>query len=275
MSSRGKFYGQIEKVLDLPFYTEGPVVDDEGNLYFSTLAGGTIQMIDSSGYYKEWAKSSRPNGQFILSNGDHIVCDGNLSAIWRFDKFGQLLKDEVRGSCSNVSVYKPNDIIADDRGNIYFTDSIRHEGKVFFIGADGDEKIFAQGLDYPNGLVFSKDQKSLYIAESYKNRIIVFDIEEPGIAKGEYIVFSNLPDNKSGKHNLPDGLTIDNEENIWVAHYGMQAIQIVSPEGKHLYSIDTGIPLTSNLVFINKNTLLFTGGFGEPGPGVIAKYHLQ
>lgn len=268
-------YGRVDKLADVPFYTEGPAVDSEGNLYCTTLSGGSILKVKPNGEIIEWAQSERPNGQIILPNGDHLICDGNLSAIRRFDKNGQFVRNEIEIFCSGGKIYAPSDLVADASENIYFTDSIRYKGRVYFLGKDGQQHILADNLDYPNGLILSKNQKRLYVAESYKNRISVIDLEPPGKATGIIHVLATLPQNKPGQYNLPDGLTLDDYGNIWVAHYGMQAIQVLSPKGKLLCTLNTGLPLTSNLVFINKKTLFITGGFGEPSPGAILKYFLK
>ena len=84
-------------------------------------------------------------------------------------------------------------------------------------------------------------------------------------------VFAQLPEHPSGNEqdNLPDGLALDSEGNLWVAHYGMHAIRKISPEGKLLSSINTTLPFTSNVIFVDENDLMITGGYGEPGPGAL------
>ena len=260
---------RLEKIASLSFYTEGPAMDSKGNVYCTTLAGGTILKINTGNKISEWAHSDCPNGQTILPNDDHLVCDVKLAAVRRFDSNGRFVKNEIEKYCDGTEVYCPNDLITDNDGNIYFTDSVRNEGKVFFAGANGGQSILAKDLDYPNGLVISSDQKILYVTESYKNRILKIDLESPGKAKDNVGVFAELPKNISGKKedNLPDGLSLDHNGNLWVAHYGMQLLHKLSSQGELLCSIDTGMPLTSNLFFLNPETIVVTGGYGEPGPG--------
>ena len=267
---------RLEKIARLPFYTEGPVRDSQGNVYCSTLSGGTILKIDLENRIKEWAYSNCPNGQTILPNDDHLICDAKLAAVRRFDSNGKFIKNEIEKYCDGLELHCPNDITTDNEENIYFTDSIRSAGKVCFAGAKGGQAIIVENLDYPNGLVLSSNQKILYVAESYENRILKINLESPGIKKGNVEVFVELPVNVSGKKedNLPDGLALDYDGNIWVAHYGMQSIHKISPEGKLLLSIDTGMPLTSNLFFLNPETIIVTGGYGEPGPGGLFRIFL-
>lgn len=265
----------MKKLLDIPFYTEGPAVDGEGNFYFTALSGGFVGKIDRNGHYSEWAKGTCPNGQVIVSNGEHWFCDSKESGISRYDASGTFLGYVIQGVCANERVISPNDLIMDSEQNLYFTDSIRYEGKVFFRSKSGEERLVASAIDYANGLVLSPDEQQLYIAESYQNRILVVALSEPGVAKGKPHVFAELPKNASGSEigNLPDGLAIDREGKLWVAHYGMQAIQVLTPGGDLLYSIDTNLPLMSNLYFIEdtpvQQRLLVTGGYGEPGPGAV------
>lgn len=265
-----------EQVADLTFYTEGPVVDNQGNFYCTTLAGGRILKVNYRNEISEWAKSVCPNGQFILPDGDHLICDSKLSAIVRFNADGLLLRNEIERFCADEPIYIPNDLITDTNGNLYFTDSVRHTGKICFVGINGEQKVTATNLDYPNGLVLSQDEKWLYVAESYQNRIIKIKLKEPGVEDGRFDVFSYLPEHSSGdvQKNLPDGLALNKNGKLLVAHHGMQSIQILSTEGELLISLDSGMPFTSNLCFLNDDTIMVTGGYDEPGPGGLFKIHL-
>ena len=262
-----------EKIADLPFYTEGPVADGIGNFFCTTLTGGSILKINNRNEISIWARSACPNGQIILPGGDHLVCDSMLASVRRFSGDGKFLKNEIEGYCSDSPIYSPNDLITDRIGNLYFTDSIRHKGRVYFLGINGEQKIIAADLDYPNGLVLSADEDCLYIAESYKNRILRLVLRAPGSTDVTPKVFVDLPVNRSGTEaiNLPDGLALSKNGELLVAHYGMQAIQLISDEGEILLSINTGMPLTSNLCFLDDHTIIVTGGFGEPGPGALYK----
>ncbi|GAB3911996.1 SMP-30/gluconolactonase/LRE family protein [Larkinella knui] len=263
----------VKKLLDLPFYTEGPAVDHEGNGYVTTLTGGEIWRLDRAGNASVWGKTACPNGQVSLPNGEHWVCDPQQATISRFDRAGNCKGAVIQEVCANTVIYSPNDLIIDSRQNLYFTDSIRADGKVFFVGTDGTERVVARGIDYANGLVLSADETRLFIAESYQNRVLVLDLAEPGIAKSQATVWASLPGHCSGNpiDNLPDGLALDHQGRVWVAHYGMQAIQVLSARGEWLFSLDTTLPLTSNLCFLEdqpeRQMLLVTGGYGEPGPG--------
>jgi len=252
------------------YYTEGPAVDTDGNIYFTTLTGGRIMKVDPQGVFSVWAESTCPNGQRILSNGDHLVCDSRLGKVVRFDASGKKIGDAASGKCCDTIIQSPNDLVVDERAGFYFTDSIRHSGSVYFFGNDGSERVIASGLDYPNGICLSTDKKKLFIAESYQNRILIVDLKESGVPATEIRTFCRLPANPANPEtgNLPDGIVADASDRLWVAHYGMQCVHVISKDGELINTYDTGIPLTSNLCFVNDSArLVVTGGRGEPGPG--------
>jgi gluconolactonase len=258
------------------FYTEGPAVDHYGNIYFTMLSGENIMQVNADGEMLLWAKSSCPNGQIILANGEHLVCDSKLGKVLRFSPQGQLMGAASNETCAGIKVNVPNDLLMDDHGNLYFTDSIRHHGAVFCIAQNGDESLIASGLDYPNGLVLSVDKKNLFVAESYQNRIIRIPLNDEDKPAGDAGVFIDLPQHPSGNPigNLPDGIAMNSQGIMAIAHYGMAAVHLVSTKGNLIETIDTGLACTSNVYFLDDQTLIVTGGSNEPGPGAVLKIKL-
>ncbi len=263
---------RTEKLLDLEYYAEGPAIDRQGNLFFTTLTGHKILQWLPGGGSETWAEGDCPNGQVIMRNGEHWFCESRTGCISAYHSDGSFKAKIINGQCAGIPFSTPNDLITDAAGNLYFTDSVRKEGKVFLVTSDGGEKLIAGDIDYANGLALSPSGDILYVAESYGNRVLAFPLKEAGNSAGRRTLI-DLPSHASGDplKNLPDGLAVDLEGRIWIAHYGMQAIRVVSPEGILLHTIDTGLPLTSNLAFAkdapHEKVLLVTGGYGEPGPG--------
>lgn len=261
--------------INLPWYTEGPVVDADGTIFFTTLGGGTIQAIAVDGKPRIWAYAEKPNGQLILAGGDHLVCDSGRAGIGRYDAEGRFLGFEIEKKCAGQDFSVPNDLVCDAAGGVYFTDSVRENGKVCYYAPDGTQAVVATGLHFPNGIALAADGKKLFIAESYKNRILVFGLRAPGMVDGSQDVFAELPRHLSGNmvDNLPDGIRLRQDGTLWVAHYGMQAVQVLDAQGKWVTSIPTGFRLTSNLCF-HEAGLIVTGGHSEPGPGGVIRYSL-
>jgi len=262
---------RAEVLFDLDNYTEGPAVDAEGNLFFTDLAGKSILIWDGE-TLSRWASGDRPNGQALLRDGGHLVCDSNAGAVAHYDKSGAFIKHWSAGMIENLQVRCPNDIAIDQDHGFYFTDSVRHTGAVYYQGFDGKARVIAEEIDFANGIAISAKGDVLMVAESYKNRILVIELSEPGVQKGTPKVFADLPVNGKNPEtgNLPDGIRFDELGRLWVAHYGMQAVQVLATNGDLLATYDTGIPFTSNLCFMGGD-LIVTGGFGEPGPGRVSR----
>lgn len=265
-----------EYIKDLPFYTEGPAIDKLGRQFYTNLTGQAIFHFDQDGKSHHWSAARCPNGQAIDTKGYHLVCDSEESSLLCFDQMGQRVSTIAHGSCAGQQLHVPNDVVVDDTGGVYFTDSIRHNGSVFHVSPEGKEYCVATGLDYPNGLALSPSGDILYVAESYANRILQFRKDQDSTWHME--VFANLPANDSGMpiDNLPDGIAFDKHGRLWVAHYGMGALQVLGSDGQWLASVYCGFPLVSNVCFDYQNEqLLVTGGYGEPGPGALIRIDLR
>lgn len=267
-----------ETLADLPWYTEGPVAAADGAMYFTTLSGGGIMRIDRSGIVTQWATGSCPNGQIQMPGGDHLVCDSRDGRVNRYAGNGRLLGNHTPPEIDGREVRVPNDLCMDRQGNVYFTDSVRHDGRVFCMAPDGSARVIAEELDYPNGILLSADETILYVAESYANRILAFSLTGPGrVAAGGGQVFADLPRHPSGDPlgNLPDGIALHPRGWIGVAHYGMGQVQILSADGVLITSLEVGMPLVSNLFFIDEYTIMVTGGYAEPGPGAVKQLKIS
>lgn len=260
----------IETLIELDNYSEGPVIDRHGYLFFTDLAGKCIWRW-KNGVAEVWAVGTRPNGQVILDNGHHLICDSLTGWVGQYNAEGILLATMGNEKIEDVDIRCPSDITVDKSG-FYFTDSVRHTGVVFFVGFDGKKKVVAQNIDYPNGIAISPDGTHLLVAESYSNKILIIELESPGRMKGKARDFATLPFNQKNPKtgNLPDGIAFDPAGRLWVAHYGMQAVHVLSSSGDLLSTYDTGIPLSSNVCFDGPDAII-TGGFDEPGPGRVSR----
>jgi sugar lactone lactonase YvrE len=262
---------RLLRLASLDHYTEGPAVDAAGDVYFTTLTGGAILKLTPDGRLSEWARADCPNGQLITPDGEHLVCDSRAGRVIRISPDGHAIRDASPAGHGGSRRPVPNDLVMDPLGYLYFTDSVRHAGTVCCVGPDGRQWSVAEGLDYPNGIALSADGGWLYVAESYRNRILRFRILSPGVVERRYEVFADLPRHATGDPagNLPDGIAFNAAGQLAVAHYGMQRVQLLSPEGCLVGSYDSGMPCTSNVCFTDEGTLLVTGGYGEPGPGAV------
>jgi len=102
---------------------------------------------------------------------------------------------------------------------------IKFQG-VFRISPDGKLTLLAEDFDRPNGLAFSPDEKTLYIADSSSRaHIRAFDVKPDGtLANGR--VFIEM---KIGEPGAPDGMKVDEKGNLWAT--GQGGVWVIDPKG--------------------------------------------
>lgn len=260
---------KLTKVVEVPGYCEGITFDHSGNAYISDTQNGRVYRITSDGRATSWAETGAPNGHKVLGDRTHLVCDGVHHAVLRLDRSGKLL-GKAAFECDGQPLRAPNDLTLDPRGGFYFTDPGGSDeknpiGTVHYVDVSGKTHLVAQGLAFPNGIVLRPDRKSLLVGESKHNRILVYDVQAPGKV-GPLRVFANLPTKEEGQiDNQPDGMCLDEAGNLYVAHYGMRQVQVLSPEGKLLRRYAAGNLTTSNVAFggPNRDQLYITGALGD------------
>ena len=247
-------------------YCEGVVFDHVGFGYISH--GETITRFSVDGKHEVWAKTGAPNGHKVLADGTHLVCDASHHAVLHLAADGSLLKPASR-QCNGTPLRGPNDLSLDtSNGGFYFTDPGESDlenpiGTIHYVDRAGVTHLIDGGLAYPNGIVVRPSGGQLLVAESQKNRILAYDILAPGKV-GPRRVFARLPAREAERgqiDNQPDGICLDAEGNLFVAHYGMQQVQVLNRRGRLIGRYNGGNLRTSNVAFggAQMNHLFVTG----------------
>jgi len=266
----------------VPRYCEGVCFDHDGNGYISWDKSITKFSLD--GKNSVWAETGAPNGHKVLADGTHLVCDASQHAVLRLSADGKPL-DPASKECDGKPLRGPNDLSLDTpHGGFYFSDPggsglMNLIGTIHYVDQQGKTHLLDGGLAFPNGIVLTPDGKKLYLGESQKNRVLVYEVTAPGKI-GERKVFAELPAKKADSvqiDNQPDGMCLDAAGNLYVAHYGMKQVQVLDPSGKLIRQYDGGNVTTSNVAFggPNMNQLFITGGIGpEAGEGGLFRIDL-
>ena len=260
------------KLLEVDHYCEGVVFDAQGRGYLSH--GAFIVQFTLDGQGKVWAETGSPNGHKILADSTHLVCDASRHAMLRLSADGKLL-EPASTECDGKPLLGPNDLtLYTPHGGFYFSDpgessDTKPIGTVHYVDRQGKTHLVDSGLAFPNGIVLTADGKKLLLAESKKNHVLVYDVLSPGKVANRK-VFSPLPtkDSALGQiDNQPDGMCLDAAGNLYVAHYGMRQVEVLSPQGKLLASYPGGNVTTSNVAFggPKRDQLFVTGGLGPEG----------
>ena len=135
--------------------------------------------------HKVWAETGSPNGHKILADGTHLVCDASQHAVLHLSADGKLLAP-ASSECDGKPLRGPNDLTLDTpNGGFYFSDpgessDVEPIGTVHYVDREGKTHLVDSGLAFPNGIVLTPDGKKLLLAESKKNRVLVYDVLAPG-----------------------------------------------------------------------------------------------
>jgi gluconolactonase len=240
-------------------FTEGPIwLRDKEALLFSDPNHNTIYQYSDNGGLSIFRDKSGYDGADIAehgqpgSNGLTLDPQGRLTInehgrhrVSRLERDGSLsvLADEYQGKRLN----SPNDLVYRSDGTLYFTDPPFGLPKFFddprkelpfsgvFSWKDGHLRLQIQDLKGPNGIVFSPDEKYLYVSNWDPNAKTVtrYPVNRDG-SLGRGVIFIDLTQPVPGEEAL-DGMKADVRGNLYLSAPG--GVWIFDPQGRHLGTI--------------------------------------
>jgi gluconolactonase len=223
-------------------FPEGPAYDGQGNIYCSNCAADYVTRISADGQveiaYRANHNGDKPftflktNGMTFFRDGSLFACDFERNAIIRIYPDGH--QELVVDRCDGQPFRGPNDLAFDPKGYLYFTDPTGSDashriGAIYRVDIVAHKAIkVADSLAFPNGIAFSGDGKWLYVCEDNLNRIIRFRVRKDGhLSLPE--VFATLDADGPGH---PDGMAIDKQGHLWIAHYGQHRVLELDGKGQ-------------------------------------------
>lgn len=272
----------LEVLADGFTWTEGPVWMGDavnGHLLFSdiprnstfkwTAKDGIQLFMNPSGYTGVTYYGLEPGSNGLLKDldGNLVSCEHGDRRISVLTPGGgkRTLVDNYQGKRLN----SPNDGVLMSNGDIYFTDppyglpmreldprrELDHFGVYRIAKKDGSLTLLTTELQRPNGIGFSPDEKTLYVAQSDPKRAIwmSFAVGADGLI-GQGTLFYDATAEVGKMPGLPDGLSVDTQGNLWAS--GPGGIWIFSKDAKLLGRINTG-ERTSNCGFGEDGSTLF------------------
>jgi len=243
-------------------WSEGPVwVRDGGYLLFSDIprnsimkwseAEGISVFLKPSGYtgMVDYGREPGTNGLTIDPQGRLVACEHGDRRISRLEKDGgkRTLADNYTGKRLN----SPNDLVYKSNGDLYFTDppyglpknvddprkELEFQG-IYRLSKDGKLTLLTKELARPNGLAFSPDEKTLYVANSQDPAIWnKYPVLEDGTLGAGQLFYDATEPARKGMPGAPDGMKVDAKGNVWAT--GPGGVYIITPAGKLLGRIDT------------------------------------
>ncbi|NEQ55515.1 MAG: SMP-30/gluconolactonase/LRE family protein, partial [Leptolyngbya sp. SIO3F4] len=253
---------QIEVVASGFKWAEGPVwVKDGEFLLFSDVPRNSIMkwerssglslFMHPSGYtgVNDYGGTSGSNGLLIDSRGRLVLCEHGDRRIAQmpWDGGKQTLVDQYDGKRLN----SPNDAIFHSNGDLYFTDppygfpgyidDPRREldfAGVYRLSTTGEVTLLTKDMSFPNGIAFSPDERTLYVAQSDPKAALwkYFSVNEDGTL-GEGQTFFDVTSSAGKLPGLPDGIKVDKEGNLFAT--GPGGIYVFTPNATLLGRIET------------------------------------
>lgn len=248
----------LQKIADTYAFTEGPASDAHGNIFFTDQPNDRILKWNPDGQISTFMQPcGRANGLCFDAAGDLWACADATNALWRIhaDKTVDVMVAGFQGKLLNG----PNDVWVAPGGGVYFTDPYyprpywkrgpKELGECVYFLAPGSTNLTRVIDDFkqPNGIIGTPDGKTLFVADIGGHKTYRYSIQADGSLKDKRL-FCNLGS---------DGMTIDDEGNVYLTGKG---VTVFAPTGDELEHIDVAEPWTANICFGGKDrhTLFIT-----------------
>lgn len=261
---------KVHLIRDLFRSTEGPIAMPDGSLLFTEqdAGDGRLVRIDANGKISTYVdNTNRTIGLAYDAKGRLIGTQSRIPRVGVLHPVRVTLAEEFEG----VSLVAPNDLVIDKTGGIYFTDSLRGRFRptpagrttamIFYIRPqDGKLAKVSEAVANPNGITLSPDEKVLFVAN--RETVAAFDVQPDGTLRNfrTFATLVGLPRNAEGVvQGAADSMCIDEAGRLYVAT--PVGVQVFNPEGQHLGTIPTPLPVqAAAFAGRDKKTLYVVGG---------------
>jgi len=227
---------------------EGPRTDEAGNLYFSDITGGGVFRRSPDGELETLIPGRPSVGGLALHADGGLVVSGPEVAHWKDGELRVLL------SAEGVSAW--NDLQPDGAGNIY-AGCIRSDmsdmsdlkgpkvpGELWRIGVDGSTREVYGGVEISNGIGFSPDGGTIYHSDSMSKGIWAHDIDADGnVSNRRHLGRAVF------ERGIPDGMCVDVDGNLWVAHVGGRRVAKLDPQGNLIDEVPVPAKWVTSVAF--------------------------
>lgn len=227
-------------------FTEGPVWDPRRHeLLFSDLEHDVRRCWrPGEGISVAAADTSRANGMVFDAEGRLLVCEHVSSTLVRLGAGGE--REVLASHYDGRELNSPNDVVVRSDGFVFFTDppygrmndthgtvrpqELAFQG-VFAVAPEGELILLADDFAKPNGLCFSLDERTLYVADTERMHVRSFAVAPDASVTGGDVLVELSPD----APGFPDGMRLDETGNLWTT--GPGGIWVVARDGAVLTRI--------------------------------------
>jgi gluconolactonase len=212
---------------EIPSFLEGPCFDAAGDLWVVDIPWGRLFRIKPGGVVTlEMEYEGHPNGLKFMADGRALIADGQ-NGLMVFDPAKNTVEPYVTRDLLEPFLGL-NDLTVASNGDVWFTDMglsglQNPNGRLYRLTLGGRLDCMLDRLPSPNGLVLNNAETVLYLACTRANAVWKCPIMPDGSLR-KVGVFVQLSGGTSG----PDGLAIDEDDNLIVCHNGFGAAWMFS-----------------------------------------------
>jgi gluconolactonase len=251
---------KIEFIKDGFKGTEGPIALPDGSVAFTETQASRITRIAEDGSVSTFLESSNGSNGLAFNTKGELITVQNLNprvGIVYPAGHEKVFADNFEGK----PFQRPNDLVIDKRGGVYFTDiGVVPKGDkteparpaVYYITPEGKLNRVVSDVERPNGVQLSPDEKVLYVANTAGEYVLAYDIAEDGSLgpKRNFAKLDGFKKTDNGFSSGADGLAVDEKGRLFVA--SNEGVQIFTSAGEAVGTI----PLPQkpqNLAFAGKD----------------------
>jgi sugar lactone lactonase YvrE len=232
------------------YFGEGPRWHD-GRLWLSDFYAHAVKSVSLAGDLRtEFEIDDQPSGLGWRPDGSMLVVSMTKRQVLRRTPDGAIT---VHADLSHIATFHCNDMVVDSTGGAYVGNfgfnldaEIEARGvpsvladhataKLAYVAPDGQTRIAAEDMHFPNGPVITPDGKTLILGETLAGVLTAFDIGENGDLSNRRVWASTSP-------RVPDGIALDTAGAIWVANPIAPECVRVAQGGEVLEVIETDQP---------------------------------
>jgi gluconolactonase len=230
-------------------FTEGPLWDPKtGSVLFSDIPANTIyRWSPSEGTTVFRRPSGKANGNTWDHEGRLVTCEHAGRRVSRTEPDGSVVA--LASAYDGKRLNSPNDVVVRKDGTVYFTDppygltqpfgevaeqELPFHGVFMLSPGAATPTLLLDDGERPNGLAFSPDERLLYLADTPRHEIRVFDVREDGTLANGRLFARTDPNEGEGR---PDGVKVDRKGRVYVA--GPGGIWVFDPQGSALGILKT------------------------------------
>lgn len=222
--------GEVKRLAEGMKFTEGPVADGKGAVFFSDIPNNRIMKWDGKSLSTWMENSGGANGLKFDKDGSLLACQGGARRVVRIgpDRKLTVIADSFDGKKLN----SPNDLCLDAKGGIYFTDPRygkrddleQDKEAVYYVPPGGGKAVrVADDTVRPNGIHLSGER--LYVADHGASKTWVYGMNADG----------TLKDKREFAPKGSDGLKVDEKGNVYLTTGGK--VEIYSRDGASIGSL--------------------------------------